>query len=80
MAVFPLTFSKVKCQYMLFLLKSTDFRSSSCSNNQKYIMFECFLQYGIMLTIKCFQFLVLRNKVEKLENRKKEKKTLFATV
>jgi hypothetical protein len=34
---------------------------------------ECFL-YGIMLTIKCFQFLVLRNKVEKLKNSEKEKK------
>jgi hypothetical protein len=31
---------------------------------------ECFL-FGIMLTIKCFQFLVLRNKVKKLKNRKK---------
>jgi hypothetical protein len=31
---------------------------------------ECFL-YGIMLTIKCFQFLVLRNKVEKLKKREK---------
>jgi hypothetical protein len=34
---------------------------------------ECFL-YGIMLTIKCFQFLVLRNKVEKLKNSKKGEK------
>ena len=41
---------------------------------------ECFL-YGIMLTIKCFQFLVLRNKVEKLKNSKKgEKNPLFATM
>ena len=34
---------------------------------------ECFL-YGIMLTIKCFQFLELINKVENLKNSKKEKK------
>jgi hypothetical protein len=27
-----------------------------------------------MLTIKCFQFLVLRNKVEKLKNSKKGEK------
>jgi hypothetical protein len=40
---------------------------------------ECF-PYGIMLTIKCFQFLVLRNKVEKLKNRKRGEKTLFATM
>ena len=37
---------------------------------------ECFL-FGIMLTIKCFQFLVLRNKVKKLKNRKKEEKNTF---
>jgi hypothetical protein len=29
-----------------------------------------------MLTIKCFQFLVFRNKVEKLKNSKKGEKTL----
>jgi hypothetical protein len=33
-----------------------------------------------MLTIKYFQFLVLRNKVIKTEKQKKEEKTLFATV
>ena len=37
---------------------------------------ECFL-FGIMLTIKCFQFLVLRNKVKKLINRKKGGKNHF---
>jgi hypothetical protein len=30
--------------------------------------------------IKCFQFLVLRNKVKKLKNSKKGEKTLFATM
>jgi hypothetical protein len=37
---------------------------------------ECFL-YGIMLTIKCFQFLVLRNKVTKTEKQKKGEKNHF---
>jgi hypothetical protein len=32
--------------------------------------------YG-MLTIKCFQFLVFRNKVEKLKNSKKGEKNTF---
>jgi predicted histidine transporter YuiF (NhaC family) len=34
---------------------------------------ECFL-FGIMLTIKCFQFLVLRNKVKKTDKQKKRRK------
>jgi hypothetical protein len=38
---------------MLFLLKSTDFLSSSFSNDKKIHHVECFL-YGIMLTIKFF--------------------------
>ena len=37
---------------------------------------ECFL-YGIMLTINCFQFLVLRNKVIKTEKQKKGGKNTF---
>jgi hypothetical protein len=32
-----------------------------------------------MLTIKCFQFLVLRNNVEKLKNSKKGGKNTFCT-
>jgi hypothetical protein len=61
---------------MLFLLKSTDFLSSSCSNDQKYIMLNVFF-YGIMLTIKYFQFLVLRYKVIKTEKQKKGGKKHF---
>ena len=37
MAVFPLKFSKVKCHYMLFLLKSTDFDRSGVCQKMKIL-------------------------------------------